>query len=73
MNTLDKIVDICTDVLCIDRDTIDVDEEREDLDSLAVLQIVAEMESTLNCTVSENAIKSSEIKKISDFLKLLEK
>ena len=69
----EKLLDICADVLCVDRDSITMDEEREDLDSLAILQIASEMENVFDCVISEDALAGTKIKKIADFLKLLNK
>ena len=73
MKNEEKLLDICAEVLFVDRDTLVIDEERDDLDSLAILQIAAEMENVFDCVISEDKLKGFKIRKIADFLKLLDK
>lgn len=76
MNYENKLLDICAEVLDIDRDNLSLDTERntiENFDSLAILQIVDEMCNLFGINVSEDALVNERIVKISDFLKLISK
>lgn len=70
---MEKLIDIIAEVLYIDKSTLTAESNRESIeewDSLAHIQIVAELEDVFEIKIPFEEIMS--INKISDFLKYIE-
>lgn len=75
MNREEQLLDICADVMDVDRSTITLETTRGELgefDSLSVIQILAEIEEVFQQPVKEETLRETKIEKIGDFLNLLE-
>lgn len=75
MTNEEKILSICADVLNVDVSELSMDtacEDCDDLDSLAVVMIISEMESQFGKTIKNTERDAVKIEKISDFLKLVD-
>ncbi len=75
MNREEQLLDICADVMDVDRSTITLETTRGELgefDSLSVIQILAEIEELFQQPVKEETLRETKIEKIGDFLNLLE-
>ena len=75
MNREEQLLDICADVMDVDRSTITLETTRGELgefDSLSVIQILAEIEELFQQPVKEEILRETKIEKIGDFLNLLE-
>lgn len=69
----EKLLQTCAEVFCIDQEKLSIDTSQEDLeewDSLAQVQLIAEIEEAFHCRIPFEKI--SRIKKISDFLDYIE-
>ena len=74
MTNEEKLIEICADVMSVDVAKLSLETNRDELgefDSLAIIQIIAEMEDKFGVSISEEVLETAKIEKISDFLKLI--
>ena len=75
MNREEKLLDICADVMNVDRGSITLKTSRNELgefDSLSIIQILTEMEDLFQHSIKEETLQEVKIEKIGDFLHLLD-
>lgn len=75
MTREEQLLDICADVMNVDRSAITCETTRGELgefDSLSIIQILAEMEELFQQSIKEETLREAKIEKIGDFLNLLE-
>ncbi len=75
MNREEKLLDICADVMNVDRGSITLKTSRNELgefDSLSIIQILTEMEDLFQQSIKEETLQEVKIEKIGDFLHLLD-
>lgn len=76
MGNEEKLLNICADVMDLDVNTLTLETTRDELDefdSLSIIQIIAEMEETFQCSIDESYLENVIIENIGDFLRLLQK
>ena len=74
MENNQKLLQICSEVMDVALDSITLDTTRDELDefdSLAIVQILAEMEDSFGIRIAEGILDEVKIVCIGDFLKLL--
>ena len=74
MENQKKLLEICAEVMDVELDSITLDTTREELDefdSLAIVQVLAEMEDAFDIRIAEGILDEIKISSIGDFLKLL--
>lgn len=74
MSPEEKLSTLCAEILCVDASGLTMETKRSDipdLDSLAIIQIIAEMQEVFHKPIADEVIESTPIVTLGDFLKLL--